>query len=274
MQEKNTIVSHRIGVAFTTRNRPKVLSLALTYTKKFWPQGHEVQLVVVDDDSTPENAKLNREACEKFGAKYIVNVMRKGIAKSKNVCLNAVKKCDYIFLFDDDAFPCKEQWADYYINTHKRTGIHHFNHLDKGVSGLGFIKEVNGVNEFENTGGTLLFLTQQAFKKVGGFNPNFKIYGMDHPDYTRRMFMAGLHNGYGMYVSPSRSPEFIYSLDFNLNIFGQQFTPIDEAKNIGFDDFSKSDFTSSLADELDKVQEYIEENMKIYNQNIVIYRPI
>jgi glycosyltransferase involved in cell wall biosynthesis len=254
----------RIGVGITTRNRAKVLALSLLHFKEYWPKNHEVQFVVVEDDSTPETVESNKKLVQDFGGKYIQNSSRKGIAKGKNACLDALKKNDYIFLFDDDAFPCKDGWADLYIETSKKTGVHHFNHLVDNI-GLAFLREKNGIREYENTGGVLLFLTKEALKKVGAFNSNFNIYGFEHADYTHRAHASGLHNGFGKYLTPVGTQEYIYSLDFNLNHWG--ILP-----KLG--DFKKEEFVSSLAGEEDKIQGYIKENDVVFNTNWGLYRSL
>ena len=42
---------------------------------------------------------------------------RQGVARRKNECLRALKDCDYVFLFDDDCFPIKDGWVNFFIQS-------------------------------------------------------------------------------------------------------------------------------------------------------------
>ena len=45
------------------------------------------------------------------------DVHYRGVAYSKNQNLKTLQDCDYIFLFDDDCFPIRQNWTDYFINS-------------------------------------------------------------------------------------------------------------------------------------------------------------
>lgn len=89
-----------IGIGITTRNRPTIFAKTLSQIKKFQPLNSKI---VVVDDSNDE--------------------VRLGIARAKNKCLAQLKDCDHIFLFDDDLYPIKEGWAEFYIKASKDSKI-------------------------------------------------------------------------------------------------------------------------------------------------------
>ena len=144
---------------------------------------------------------------------------RKGIAYRKNECLRALKDCDYIFLFDDDCFPIKEGWANFFINAHKASGQHHFLYLKetptiKKISNwTNFVKNETYINIYNNCGGAFMFLTKEAIEKVGAFDERFGLYGFEHAQYSDRIHLAGL-TPMGKYLSPAGAGEYIYAMDY------------------------------------------------------------
>ena len=84
----------KIGIGVTTYNRPGHMALWKKQLYRHAP-GNTYEVYVAADSQT-----------------------RLGIAARKNECLNTLKNCDYIFLFDDDCFPVKNGWEDYFIDAH------------------------------------------------------------------------------------------------------------------------------------------------------------
>ncbi len=143
------------------------------------------------------------------------------IAKAKNNNLNDLKDCDYIFLFDDDCFPIKEGWAEFFIEHHKRTGNHHFlylNHTHRPIN------VIDGIGSYLNCGGCFMFLTKEVINKVGYFYDKYEKYGYEHAGYSNRIHQAGLTPS-GMCLCPEGSNQYIHSLDLDLKKFDIDHTP-------------------------------------------------
>jgi hypothetical protein len=197
----------KIGVGITTRNRHDILAVSMDYHARCASKA--MKYVIVDDASdTPVIARPHIEV--------IRNETRLGIAKSKNKCLAALKDCDYIFLFDDDAFPTFHEWAQRYIDAHIKTGIHHFLHLKEvGLVKKRGVYEINDflVDQYTNCGGVMLFLTQKVLKTVGGYNAEHGIYGFEHAGYTHRIHRAELTRSLPPYLAIPES--FIWAMDWD-----------------------------------------------------------
>src|SRR3990167_2553484 len=185
------------GIGIITYSRPKHIDLCEFQIEKYMPFEAEV---ITQDDSKD----------------------RKGIAYRKNECLKALKNCDYIFLFDDDCFPIKEGWADFFIMAHRLSGQHHFMYLKdtptikKKVEHC-IVKENGwGINEYYNCGGCFMFLTKEVIEKVGGFCKDYGYYGYEHAGYSIRIHNAGL-TPMGKYLCPAGASEYIYSMDYDFH---------------------------------------------------------
>jgi hypothetical protein len=221
----------RIGIGVTTYNRADHIML---WKEQIYKHAHEGihEIYIASDCNT-----------------------RLGIAYRKNECLRALKDCDYIFLFDDDCFPIKNGWTDYFINAYKISGQHHLLYLGE----TGTIKKIGEelfdenltINIYSNCGGCFMFLTREVIEKVGGYNRNYGFYGFEHAGFTTRIHRAGL-TPLGMYQSPSEAGEYIYAMDYDFHLqFNKQVR-----------------HHSSLAKEMNNVNHYISQNREIYLEDI------
>lgn len=186
-------MDYKIVIAITELNRPEHIKLAIRQHDLFLP------------DNT------------------IVNVVngKDGIATAKNECIKLLQDCDYLFLFDDDVFPIKAGWAEYFIEAHKRTGNHHFLYLNRIHDKL----ETNdGIDIYKECGGCFMFLTKEVIQKVGGFYKGYGKYGYEHAGYTHRIFNSGL-NPMGKYLCPSKANEYLFAFDFDVNTYGINHKP-------------------------------------------------
>jgi hypothetical protein len=136
------------------------------------------------------------------GAK-IVTVNQKGIAKAKNMCLALLDDCEHIFLFDDDCFPKVDNWYVPYI----WSGVNHLSYtFNRKV-----LNQQNGLTEYELPCGCMLYINRKCLDVVGGFDTDFEGYGFEHPNYSQRVFNAGLTPA--RYLDVTLSKDYIYSMD-------------------------------------------------------------
>ena len=92
--ERDKKASYKIGIGVTTTpNRSGYVDNWLNHFEKVKPTNYHLH---IHED-----------------------VNYKGVAFSKNQNLKTLADCDYIFLFDDDCYPIKEGWDEYFINTNE-----------------------------------------------------------------------------------------------------------------------------------------------------------
>ncbi len=197
----------KIGVGITTRNRPDLLSCAMDHWFQY-SRDIPIQYVIVDDASDQPLPKLPVD---------IVRLpTRKGIAYAKSACLSRLRDCDYIFLADDDMFPCQIGWEWPYILGHLTTGLHHFVYTEPlGIKPKRrFRRGMVTLEQYDSTGGVLLSLTKKVVQTVGGFYPNYRPYGFEHVGYSRRIHRAGLMADLPPYISLPSAFHFWWPVDF------------------------------------------------------------
>lgn len=181
---------------------------------------------------------------------------RKGIAYRKNECLRALKDCDYVFLFDDDCFPIKAGWAEFFIEHSKASGQQHFMYL-KETSTIKKIESKDGIDIYDNCAGCMMFFTKEVIERVGAYNPKYGTYGFEHAGMSNRIHKAGL-TPLGAYSCPAGAGEYIYSMDLDNHL------PFNKALKHNI----------SMSDEIKLLPRYVALNKEVYLQDTEIHIPL
>ena len=190
----------RVGISCTTYNRPEVLAKWKEQIAKHTNMDNV--LIYIADDS-PE---------------------RKGVAYRKNECLRALKDCDYVFLFDDDCYPTKDGWVDFFINNSEGK---HLLFMDTKFHRIIPFMSDSKFNCFADCGGVFMFLTKEHIKKVGAFNEEFLPWGFEHAEYSQRIY-----NQKNYYLQLAGTNNYLFAEDYNNPMFKSSVT--NEEKNLLF----------------------------------------
>lgn len=240
----------KTAIFITTYNRPNLLYQCLNYIVLLTANS-SYDLFVINDGSGKKHDGDYSEAhnaYKKHLKKYIVKEENTGIAKAKNTCLSLAIEYgyDHIFLFDDDCWPLQNNWMEYFIDAHNKTGFNILTRLDN-ASKLGvhlqktYTKNYISIEKYNNSLGCFISLTRNVIETIGGFNINFNHYGFEHCEYEHRAFLAGLNLFKNACVKNTN--KYIYSSDI-------------DSKN-----------TKSSISNNNKIK-YINENMPLYQKSI------
>jgi hypothetical protein len=168
----------KIGIGCTTYLRPECLSKWKSQIAKHTNMDNV--LIYIADDS----------------------LERKGVAYRKNECLRALKDCDYVFLFDDDCYPQKYGWVNFFIDSQKEHLLFLTDRLHNYDS---FIDDCYW---YRDCGGVFMFMTKEAIQKVGAFNEVFETWGFEHCEYSIRII------GMAAYPMLKGTENYLYSEDY------------------------------------------------------------
>lgn len=152
------------------------------------------------------------------GVDYIIDVAKNynNISEAKNQNLKNLKDCDYIYIFDNDTFPVKHGWVDYFVQASKETGQNHFIYAKPSPTirpkQVKYFDTI-ALQEWTECSGCFMFLTKEVIEKVGYYNPKYKGYGYEHAGYTNRVFNSGLNTI--KYCQPIDASEYLYCMDFD-----------------------------------------------------------
>jgi len=178
-----------IGIGITTYNRPECLKECLEHIYKHTFTDNVNFYVATDTDED-----------------------RRGVAFRKNECLRSLKNCDYIFLFDDDCYPIKDGWVEFFTSKMNNILTSHLLFLNDKMHN----KTNNHTNDcyvYNNCGGVFMALTKGAINKVGAFNEKFEKYSFEHAEYSQRVNKAGFC--YSPYLCAKGTENYIYSHDYS-----------------------------------------------------------
>lgn len=187
----------RIGIGVLTCNRPDYFEnwqeqlFKNTNTK---PNDHYDDIVVYAHDDTET---------------------RKGVAPSMNECLYNLRDCDVIFLFNDDCWPKKEGWIEFFLDAFKKTRQNHFLYCDKKHHEYVSDINLNGVKGelYNSCGGVFMAFTKRVIEKVGYVDTRYKQYGYEHAGYSRRIAIARLNTA--PYISLIGTEDYIHACDYS-----------------------------------------------------------
>lgn len=197
MKTKNP--EYTIGIGVTEHNRPETYAEFMKNIKKFMPPN--AKLVVVDDAS----AVPTKDATFRFEQ----NV---GIARAKNKCLELLRDCDHIFLFDSDCWPKTKDWWKPYVEGREPHYCYIFKDFVRPrLNDCVELYRESDIVAYSHARGCMLYLDQSVLHKVGGMDTNYKRWGYEHVDYSNRIYNVGLTRF--RYQDVPNSYDLIYSLD-------------------------------------------------------------
>lgn len=135
-----------------------------------------------------------------------------GVAASKNKCLKYLYEndCTDIFLFDDDCVPIINDWWKPYVEHPEQHLMYQFKLPSKPAKDMLELFRNEKTVAYSHTRGAMLYIERRVLDVVGGFDTRY-INGFEHPDWTNRIFNAGLTTFRAMDVPNSH--ELFYCLD-------------------------------------------------------------
>jgi len=115
--------SHSILIAIPTFRRPDMLSRLLQSIARIWiPHGSVVEVLVMDNDSTPQARALVLGIAETFPLRLsYAHVTDPGLSSVRNFGLNRARDFDFLAMIDDDEIP-QRQWLLELMNVQDATG--------------------------------------------------------------------------------------------------------------------------------------------------------
>lgn len=192
----------KIAIAITTRNRPQQLSIAVQHWKKHLPD--DAQLFIVDDASYPHAHNHSFRFPQQAG-----------IGAAKNACIKLLMEtdADHFFLADDDCWPIVSNWHEPYIQSKVKHLSMTFQGAHTGAAN-GVLKtgEYNNLHEYNKPCGCLIYVHRSVIEAIGGFDPDYPMWGMEHIDFSNRIHNAGLTPK--PYLDVPNSTELFHSMDY------------------------------------------------------------
>ena len=153
--------------------------------------------VFVSDESTDEQTIAYLKEQKKIVTLFNAH---QGVAGNSNRLLCCLARFQYKFLLNDDIEVLNPDWCNVYVKALQKTGLHHFCFRQNGILKAdphqeGRVHNINGVDVWSidsRPQGACLILDQKAFQTVGYFDEGFNPYGMEHVDWSHRVWLSGI----------------------------------------------------------------------------------
>jgi GT2 family glycosyltransferase len=126
------------------------------------------------------------------------NNKRLGIAGNSNRLLRCLSRFKYKILLNDDVTVNKVGWDLFYVEAMQKLPYHHFCFRQPGVYGATDAYASTILNGHriktirDKPHGAVMVFDDIAFNKVGFFDTSFGIYGMEHVDWSHRVWKSDI----------------------------------------------------------------------------------
>lgn len=186
-------------IGIPTLNGPERLRRCLQSIQINTPRSEPFKVVVVDDCSTPENLKKNKEVVRAFGVDMLMHQQRYGVARGWND-LTRHTQAPYVILMNDDVevvpdwyealvFSLKQNPHAGMIGLTAYQGVNSSNFTPPPVKSYNEAKMLRGEGMF-STSGFIFGFQHMKFDQIGGFDDGFFLF-YEEVDFGARMEAAG-----------------------------------------------------------------------------------
>jgi glycosyltransferase involved in cell wall biosynthesis len=181
-------MSFSVGIGIVTYNRKMILSETIDQVRAFTRQPNAA-LVVADDGSSDGTLEMLRDK-----QVPMITGVNMGIAWNKNralFLLSHMLNCDTVILLEDDTQPNRSGWEATWMRAAQRWG--HVNFAGDWLreffhSGMGTVDDP--VRSHVVTAQCCAY-SRAALTFGGYFDPNFRGYGHEHVEHSRRLVRVG-----------------------------------------------------------------------------------
>lgn len=190
-------LSNDIGVGILSFNR--VASLRRCVSSIVANTDLNKTTVFISDDGSSDSFTIAYLEELSKDPRFIVlkNDKRLGIAGNTNRLLRCLKRFKYALILNDDVSILNAGWDSFYFDAMVATGFKHFIHREPGIYGaqVGESVEEHGLQLTrvdDKPQGAILAFHTDCVKEAGYFDESYGLYGMEHVDWSTRVYEVGL----------------------------------------------------------------------------------
>lgn len=145
-----------------------------------------------------------------------------GPAHARNKVLAHFENYDHVFIFDDDVYPTRPGWEDFFIRQAQQSGIGYMA-LPEVFAGQITGSGIPGdeIVYWRSALGCFVYQSKEAIHTIGGYNTEYNRYGYEDAGRSHRAIKAGLTGALDAWGFPIRGLSYIHSED----VFGENPQP-------------------------------------------------
>ena len=190
-------ISNNIGIGIMSYERVDTLRRLVNSIVKHTDLRKTTIFISDDGSGSQELLKYLDELATTNNFVIIKNPERIGIAGNSNRLIRCLTRFQYGMILNDDVEILHNDWEYYYVDAMKCTGMHHFLYRQAGVYGAtaGDLVSFGGINLRKvdvKPHGAVMAFTREMLVKCGYFNEAYGMYGMEHVDWSQKVWEMGL----------------------------------------------------------------------------------
>ncbi len=199
---KDYPISNNIGVAILSFNRSQSLGRLLNSVAAYTDLNRTTVFVCDDASDEPGTIELLNRLEQQAGIVVVRGQSHAGVAVNMNRAFKCLERFRYKLILNDDVEILRSGWDHFYVDAMESTGFHHFCHRQPGIYGaktgeLVAVRDVKLCVVYDKPQGAIFAFDDIAFSAVGYCDESLGMYGMEHVDWSTRVFDAGLQsNGF------------------------------------------------------------------------------
>ncbi|HCI6749370.1 TPA: hypothetical protein NPP60_005040 [Klebsiella variicola subsp. variicola] len=171
---------------------------------------HKVIIAVI----TTGERQISKKVFEasSYPVEIFVDEERKGDVYMRNKILAKYKDYDHIFTFDDDCYPERKGWEDYFITQAKLHNVHYMG-VPAALEDLKLIAIDNEMTWWEGAISAFQYFSKHGLETIGGYNTKYNYYGYADIAMGQRAARAGITGKFRGSAFPLRGLMYIHSMD-------------------------------------------------------------
>lgn len=150
--------------------------------------------------------------CSSYPVEIFVDTERKGDVYMRNKIISKYKDYDHIFTFDDDCYPERAGWENYFIEQAVLHNVHYMG-VPPVFDDVKIMAIDNEMIWFSGAISAFQYFTKKAIETIGGYNTNYHYYGFADIGMGHRAARAGLTGKHPYQAFPMRGLVYIHSMD-------------------------------------------------------------
>jgi hypothetical protein len=197
LEEGQYPISNNIAVGILSYNRKNSLKRLMDSIVAYTDLRRTTVFISDDASTSAELLAYLDELSKNENVVVIKNKTRLGVAGNSNRLLRCLSRFKNCLLLNDDVEIIHRNWELYYFDLMNKSGFHHFIFREPGVYGAnkGEKVNVNQVDLYKVTAkpqGAILAFTNTMIEKCGYFDEQYGLYGMEHVDWSSKVYDFGL----------------------------------------------------------------------------------
>lgn len=190
-------ISNNIGIGIMSYERVDTLRRLVDSINKHTDLRKTTVFISDDGSKNEELLQYLQFLADTHNFVVLKNSKRIGIAGNSNRLIRCLTRFKHGMILNDDVEILNNDWEYFYVEAMQRTGFHHFLYRQAGVYGAKIGEPISrgGINlrkVEDKPHGAVMAFSREMLVKCGYFDERYGVYGMEHVDWSQKVWELGL----------------------------------------------------------------------------------